>query len=313
METMTGRFDQALAFATVAELGSFTRAAERLGVSKAHLSKQVSDLEVVLGVRLMQRTTRRLNLTDAGRLYLGYATRMRDLLLDGERAVSAARSEVDGLIRLSAPTSFGDSFLVDLLDDFRQRHPRIVFDVDLSIMRRDLIGDGYDFAFRATRTLDPSLIARSLGVMREIVVGSPALLARHGLEHVETPAQLSQLEALRNGHFRDEGEWLLQRGDESMAVPIRGTFAINPLHRDATCRAERHRHCAAAALPADRRPVRRATAASAPGLAGAADAGLSGLPEPRTSAGTVARLPRLSWSPGSNSPSVPICCVSIGA
>jgi DNA-binding transcriptional LysR family regulator len=227
METMTGRFDQALAFATVAELGSFTRAAERLGVSKAHLSKQVSDLEVVLGVRLMQRTTRRLNLTDAGRLYLGYATRMRDLLLDGERAVSAARSEVDGLIRLSAPTSFGDSFLVDLLDDFRQRHPRIVFDVDLSIMRRDLIGDGYDFAFRATRTLDPSLIARSLGVMREIVVGSPALLARHGLEHVETPAQLSQLEALRNGHFRDEGEWLLQRGDESMAVPIRGTFAIN--------------------------------------------------------------------------------------
>lgn len=227
METMTGRFDQALAFATVAELGSFTRAAERLGVSKAHLSKQVSDLEVVLGVRLMQRTTRRLNLTDAGRLYLGYATRMRDLLLDGERAVSAARSEVDGLIRLSAPTSFGDSFLVDLLDDFRQRHPRIVFDVDLSIMRRDLIGDGYDFAFRATRTLDPSLIARSLGVMREIVVGSPALLARHGLEHVETPAQLSQLEALRNGHFRDEGEWLLQRGDESVAVPIRGTLAIN--------------------------------------------------------------------------------------
>jgi len=224
---MTGRFDQALAFATVAELGSFTRAAERLGVSKAHLSKQVSDLEVVLGVRLMQRTTRRLNLTDAGRLYLGYATRMRDLLLDGERAVSAARSEVDGLIRLSAPTSFGDSFLVDLLDDFRQRHPRIVFDVDLSIMRRDLIGDGYDFAFRATRTLDPSLIARSLGVMREIVVGSPALLARHGLEHVETPAQLSQLEALRNGHFRDEGEWLLQRGDESVAVPIRGTLAIN--------------------------------------------------------------------------------------
>lgn len=227
METMTGRFDQALAFATVAELGSFTRAAERLGVSKAHLSKQVSELEVALGLRLMQRTTRRLNLTEAGRLYLGYATRMRDLLLDAERAVSAARSEVDGLIRLTAPTSFGDSFLVDLLDDFRMQHPRIVFDVDLSIGRRDLIGDGYDFAFRATRTLDPSLVARSLGVMREIVVASPALLARHGLDRIDTPAQLSRLEALRNGHFRDEGEWLLQRGDESIAVPIRGTFAIN--------------------------------------------------------------------------------------
>ncbi len=87
---MTGRFDQALAFAAVAELGSFTRAAERLGVSKAHLSKQVSDLETALGLRLMQRTTRRLNLTEAGHLYLGYATRMRDLLLDGAHNAAGA-------------------------------------------------------------------------------------------------------------------------------------------------------------------------------------------------------------------------------
>lgn len=227
METITGRFDQALAFVTVAELGSFTRAAERLGASKAHLSKQVSELEAALGVRLLQRTTRRLNLTDAGRLYLGYASRMRDLLLDGERAVSAARSVVDGLIRLTAPTSFGDSFLVDLLADFRARHPAIVFDVDLSISRRDLIGDGYDFAFRATRTLDPSLIARSLGVMREIIVASPDFLARHDALALDDPLQLSRLEALRNGHFRDEGEWLLQREGDSVTVPIRGTVAIN--------------------------------------------------------------------------------------
>ena len=175
----------------------------------------------------MQRTTRRLNLTDAGRLYLGYATRMRDLMLDGERAVSAARSEVDGLIRLTAPTSFGDSFLVDLLADFRARHPAIVFDVDLSIARRDLIADGYDFALRSTRTLDPSLIARGIGVMREVIVADPDFLARHDALAIDAPMQLTRLEALRNGHFRDEGEWLLQRGDQSVAVPIRGTLAIN--------------------------------------------------------------------------------------
>lgn len=224
---MTGRFDQALSFATVAELGSFTRAAERLGVSKAHVSKQVSDLESALGLRLLQRTTRRLSLTDAGRLYLGYATRMRDLLLDGERAVSAARSEVDGLIRLTAPTSFGDAFLIDLLADFRALHPAIVFDVDLAIVRRDLIGDGYDFAFRATRTLDPSLVARGIGVMRELVVASPAFLRRHDALTLTEPAQLSRLEALRNGHFRDEGEWVLERDGHSLTVPIRGTLAIN--------------------------------------------------------------------------------------
>jgi DNA-binding transcriptional LysR family regulator len=227
METISSRFDQALAFVCVAEAGSFTRAADRLGVSKAHLSKQVSALEATLGVRLLQRTTRRLKLTEAGQLYLGYATRMRDLLQDGERAVSAARTEVDGLIRLTAPTSFGDSFLIDLLADFRARHPAIVFDVDLSIARRDLIGDGYDFAFRATRTLDPSLVARGLGVMREIVVASPAFLARHDALDLADPSQLSQLEALRNGHFSDEGEWQLVRGDDTVTVSIRGTLAIN--------------------------------------------------------------------------------------
>ena len=97
METIAGRFDQALSFVLVAELGSFTRAADKLEVSKAHVSKQVSDLEAALGVRLLQRTTRRLSLTDAGRLYLRYAQQMRELLLDGERAVSAARLDVAGL------------------------------------------------------------------------------------------------------------------------------------------------------------------------------------------------------------------------
>ena len=227
METIAGRFDQALSFVLVAELGSFTRAADKLEVSKAHVSKQVSDLEAALGVRLLQRTTRRLSLTDAGRLYLRYAQQMRELLLDGERAVSAARLDVAGLIKLTAPTSFGDSFLVDLLADFRAKHPAVVFDVDLSIARRDLIGDGYDFAFRATRTLDPSLIARSIGVMREIIVASPQFLARHGVTDIATPHELSGLEALRNGHFQDEGEWTLSRNGQTQTIPIQGTLAIN--------------------------------------------------------------------------------------
>ena len=227
METVAGRFDQALAFLAVVEAGGFTAAAARLGMSKAFVSKQVGALEGALGVRLLHRTTRRVALTDAGRLYLDYARQARELLGDGERAVSAVRTEVDGLLRITGPTSFGDGILVDLLAEFRALHPRVRFDVDLSIGQRDLIGEGYDFALRMTRTLDPSLVARNLGAMRERIVASPEFLARHAPDGVTEPMQLSQLETLRNNHFRDEGLWLLQRGGEQRQVPLQGTLAIN--------------------------------------------------------------------------------------
>jgi DNA-binding transcriptional LysR family regulator len=227
METVVGRFDQTLAFLAVVEAGSFTAAAARLGVSKAFVSKQVGALEAALGVRLLHRTTRRVAPTDAGRLYLEYARQARELLGDGERAVSAVRTEVDGLLRITGPTSFGDGILVDLLSEFRALHPRVRFDVDLSIAQRELIGEGYDFALRMTRTLDPSLVARSLGSMRERIVASPDFLARHAPGGIDGPMQLSRLEALRNNHFCDEGVWLLQRGGEQLTVPIHGTLAIN--------------------------------------------------------------------------------------
>lgn len=227
METSSQRFPQALALLAVAEAGGFTRAAERLGLSKAQVSKQVSALEAGLGVKLLHRTTRRVALTEAGQLYLDFARQARNALDDGDRAVSAARTEVDGLLRLTAPTSFGDGFLADLLADFRARHPAVRFDVDLSIGTRDLIGEGYDFAIRMARTLDPALVARPLGVMREIVVASPGYVARQGPQGITAPDQLAALEALRNNHFHDEGRWILQRGEESVTVPVQGTLAIN--------------------------------------------------------------------------------------
>lgn len=227
METNNHRFPQALALLTVVETGSFTRAAERLGVSKAQVSKQVSALEAGLGVKLLHRTTRRVGLTEAGHLYLDYARQARDALDDADRAVSAVRTEVDGLIRLTAPTSLGDGFLMDLLADFRAVYPAVRFDVDLSIAARDLIGGGFDFAIRMARTIDPSLVARPLGLMRETIVASPAYLATHAPDGVREPAQLSALQALRNNHFNDEGQWLLQRGTESITVPIQGSLAIN--------------------------------------------------------------------------------------
>lgn len=227
METNAQRFHEALALLTVAETGSFTRAAEQLGMSKAQASKLVTALETALGVKLLHRTTRRVALTEAGRLYLDFARQARQALGDGDRAVSAVRTEVDGLIRLTAPTSLGDGFLVDLLADFRALYPAVRFDVDLSIGTRDLVGEGFDFAIRMARTLDPNLVARPLGVVREAIVASPAYLSAHAPGGLQEPMQLSALEALRNRNFRDEGRWLLQRGDETVLVPVQGNLAIN--------------------------------------------------------------------------------------
>lgn len=227
METNGTRYSQALALLAVVESGGFTRAADRLGLSKAQVSKQVGALEAALGVKLLHRTTRRVAPTDAGQQYLAHAREARQALDEAERAVSALRTTVDGLIRLTAPTSLGDGFLLDLLADFRARHPAVRFDVDLSIATRDLVGEHYDFAIRMARTLDPSLVARPLGVLREAIVASPAYLARAAPRGIDAPGQLSGLQALRNNHFRDEGQWLLSRDGQGVAVPIQGELAIN--------------------------------------------------------------------------------------
>src|SRR5688500_12376757 len=128
METIPGRFEQGVALLAVVEAGGFTAAAARLGLSKAFISKQVAALEAALGVRLLHRTTRRVAVTEAGRLYLDYARQARELLSDGERAVSAVRTDVDGLLRITAPTSFGDGLLVDLLAEFVRLHPAVRLD-----------------------------------------------------------------------------------------------------------------------------------------------------------------------------------------
>ena len=222
---MSARYDQAICFAAVAELGSFTRAATQLERSKAHVSKQVSALEEALGVQLLLRTTRRLVLTEAGRTYLDYCKQLRETLLEGERAVSEIRRDVTGTLRLTAPTALGDAFLLDLLLAFQHQHPKVKVELDLSIHRRDLVGEGYDFAIRTTRTLDDQLVVRALGTVRDIPVASPALLAAHPT--VRHPDDLRALPCMTNTHFRDDPEWVFRRGDETTAVRVGGAFAVN--------------------------------------------------------------------------------------
>ncbi|WP_257457986.1 LysR family transcriptional regulator [Archangium lipolyticum] len=225
MKTMLGRFDQSLAFVTVAELGSFTRAAEKLGCSKAHASEQVAELERALGVQLLHRTTRRLTLTEAGRLYLEYCRQLREVLLEAERAVSATTSEVGGRLRITAPTSFGEIFLPELVLAFQGAYPNVEVEIDLSVLRRDLVADGYDVALRTTRALEEHLVARPLGVVREVVVASPAFLAAHG--PLDTPSALARVPCILNPHFRDDALWLFERDGRTETATVGGRLRIN--------------------------------------------------------------------------------------
>lgn len=214
-----------LCFAAVADRGSFTAAAAALGYSKAHVSRQVAELERTLGAELLIRTTRRLSLTPLGHRYAEQAARLRGAYDEAEQLIAAERSEVRGRLRITSATTFGEVFLVDLIADFQAAHPQVEVEIDLSILTRDLLDGHYDFAFRITRTMEERLVARAVGLIREIPVAAPALLAERGVPR--RPADLAGLPALRNNHFRDDAEWVFVRGGDSETVRLRTPLAVN--------------------------------------------------------------------------------------
>ncbi|RXZ42147.1 LysR family transcriptional regulator [Crenobacter cavernae] len=229
METINARFDWAMGFLAVAEASSFTAAAERLACSKAVLSKQVGQLEAALGVQLLFRTTRRLTLTEAGRTYLAYCRELRATFDEAGRTVSGLSETVSGLVRMTAPPTFGSTFMAELLLAFRERYPAVDVELELSREPRDLIADGFDLAIRQGRTLDERLIAKPIGVQEDWLVASPDCLAHHGMPCV--PGDLAGRPCLVNSHFKDDASWLFLAGDasggEGARVPVSAAFSVN--------------------------------------------------------------------------------------
>ncbi|MGQ4880553.1 LysR family transcriptional regulator [Billgrantia sp. LNSP4103-1] len=205
--------DAMTAYVRVAELGSYTRAAETLDLSRTRVSRLIMDLESHLGVRLLQRTTRRLHLTEAGESYLARAQGILQALEEAQAELGAGSSEVCGRLRLNGPMSFGTRFLSPLITRFMLEHPALQVRLDLNDRRVDLLEEGYDLAIRIGELPDSSLVARRLTRCRLLLCASPDYLARFG-----EPRSLEALAEHRCLRYRTASGADWQLGGRRLAV-----------------------------------------------------------------------------------------------
>lgn len=185
-----------LFFAKVVEHGGFNAASRVLGIPKSRLSRRVAGLEEQLGVRLLQRTTRKLALTEVGASFYDHCQAMLAEADAAEESVSRVTAEARGLIRVSCPELLAKTELGPILPRFMQQHPQVRLLLEATNRRVDLIEDGIDVAIRVRSVIEDSasLVARRLGIARQVLVASPALLEQYGTP--ASPADVARLPAL---------------------------------------------------------------------------------------------------------------------
>lgn len=220
------RLDDLAVFVRVVEAGSFTAAARALATSQALTSKSVSRLEDRLGVRLLQRTTRRLGLTESGQLLFERARRALADLGEAEAAVSELQAEPRGTLKVSCPMSFGILRVAPVVPDFLARHPGVRVELVLDDQLVDLVEDGFDLAIRISRLADSSLVARPIAPYRQVVCASPAYLARAG--EPRRPADLSAHNCVIYSYRDQPRLWhFVGAGGEPIAVAVSGNLEVN--------------------------------------------------------------------------------------
>ncbi len=227
------RLDDMLAFIKVVDTKSFTAAADRLNLSKSVVSRRIGELENRLGARLLNRTTRKLSLTEVGQAYYERCSRILADLEEAEQAVADLHAAPRGRLRVNAPVSFGVRHLAPAVAEFLNRYPLIEVDLELNDRFVDLVDEGYDLAIRIGRLRDSSLIARRLAPARAVVCASPAYLERHGTP--QTPEDLSNHRCLIYTNLPTPEIWHFKVDGEVRGVRVSGPMRGNngDLLRDA--------------------------------------------------------------------------------
>lgn len=212
-------------FAAVVEAHSFSGAAERLGISKAAVSKRVAQLERRLGARLLFRTTRRLSVTEAGAAYYEFCARIVSEAAEAEDAVTRLQAEPRGTLRINAPMSFGRLHLAPAIVDFLRRFPDVRIDLVMDDRELDLVAEAFDVAIRIAQLPDSSLVARRLAPCRLVACAAPAYLKRHGVPR--TPSDLSRHNCLHYSYAGPYGEWHFAGARRDASVRVSGSLRAN--------------------------------------------------------------------------------------
>lgn len=217
-------FNQVAVFIKVVQAGSFSAAARLLGLPNSTVSNRVAMLEKRLGVTLLQRTTRRLRLTDAGQVYFDHASAGLAHMLDAEAAVTEAATEPCGLLRVTAPVDIGNQILASILRQMRSQWPKV--HVELVLMNRyvDLVAEGVDVAIRTGGLQDSTLVAKNSGIARWAAFASPDYLS--GAAVLDSPQALLHHRCLQ---FTPLGKdtWTFHNADSSLTVPMSGQVMAN--------------------------------------------------------------------------------------
>lgn len=219
------RLDDMMTFIKVVDCRSFTMAAERLGLSKSVVSRRMAEMENRLGVRLLNRTTRRLSLTEVGAAFYQRCVRIVGDVEEAEQAAGALHAAPRGRLRINAPLSFGIQHIAPALPRFLERYPELKVEMDLNDRYVDLVDEGYDVAVRIGRLKDSSLVARRLAPNRRVVAGSPAYLDRRG--RPARPEDLANHDCLVYTNSPTAEQWQFRIGEEIRSVRVEASLRSN--------------------------------------------------------------------------------------
>jgi DNA-binding transcriptional LysR family regulator len=217
--------NEILVFARVVQTGSFTAAAAELGMPKSTVSRKVTELEVRLGARLLQRTTRQMSLTDVGRTYYDYCTRIVAEVEEAERAVSSLQEAPRGLLRVTAGTNAG--WLGPIVGEFLGRHPEVRVELVCTGRVVDLVEERFDLGVRAGVLADSTLVAKSLGVARWFLVATPAYLKKRGSP--KSPDDLAAHDCLVFGSGASSTNLRLERQGQRVEVSLTPRLLVNDM------------------------------------------------------------------------------------
>ncbi|CAB3654600.1 D-malate degradation protein R [Achromobacter denitrificans] len=213
-------------FRQVVEQGGFAAASRHMGLSPAAVSKNVAELEAHLAARLLNRTTRRMSLTEAGTRYYEQVCRILDDLREAEMSLGPMQQAPTGTLRVSAPMSLSLTRLSAAVPRFLERYPGLSLDLNLEDRRVDIVKEGYDLAIRGSDKLeDSSLVARRLMTLEHVLCAAPAYFRRHGVP--AEPAALRGMECVRFTLSGHADEWILQREGQVQRVPARGRYKVS--------------------------------------------------------------------------------------